>query len=98
MTAKEALKLLKIKAGTHDDEHCFPNMDCEKELNGKTDEAYELLVKALTELEELKCDVKSVYAELAMYIGNNIMIEQEELDIDYLCNVIEKLSKVGVKE
>jgi hypothetical protein len=59
---------------------------------------FEYIAQSLTELEELKRDVKSVYTELIMYIGNNLVIEQEELDINYLCEVVEKLSKVGKEE
>ena len=54
MTPKEALELLKRKAHTYDDEYCLPRMDCKKELDDKTEEAYQRLLKSLTELEELK--------------------------------------------
>jgi hypothetical protein len=54
MTLLKALELLKRKAHTYDDEYCFPKMDCKKELDDKTEEAYQRLLKALTELEELK--------------------------------------------
>jgi len=45
--------------------------------------------------EELKNKVDTFYAEMSMYIGNNIMIEQEEFDVNYVWNLVEKLSNIG---
>lgn len=74
MTPKEALELLKRKAHTYDDEYCLPRMDCKKELDDKTDEAYQRLLKALTELEKLKRYPTSdeVCEALSEYLGCDV--------------------------
>lgn len=41
---------------------------------------------------DLKSKVDTFYARMVMYIGNNIMIEQEELDIDYIFELVENLN------
>ncbi|MGE4321031.1 MAG: hypothetical protein AB7E61_06265 [Acholeplasmataceae bacterium] len=51
----------------------------------------ERLEKVEKLLEKTNNEITMFNAKIAMYLGNNIMIEQEEIDIQYIWDLVEEL-------
>lgn len=93
ITPKEALKSLKQKALTHDDEHSGSYVSYE-ELEKQTEEAYQSVLKDLTDYEQLRNGISNIVGTLKASLFHGTISKFQRYHLE---EIIEKIMKVGVK-